>query len=611
MRRGLLAFNAAVIVATLSLSAAAAPRTAPPQGTFAVSRIPTAQRVLGLAVDPATNVVYTGGYGPARGDGSVTPIDGTTGAAGTPITVPGVPFSIAVDPVTDTIYAYGYDGLTAIDGATGTVLTTIALSYNGQVGVDPATDTVYAATALPNGTGTVTVIDGATNKTTATVSLGSATGIQSLAVNPATDTIYSGTETGSVYAIDGARDTVSASIQLGSNARVSSVAADTATGTVYAVDWGTNTVHPLNGRTLAAAPAIAGCPQHVAAAAADPAGGVVLVASDAVAYPSLADSTCVIDADTNTIIGTFPRGGVAAAPDATSGVTYIASWAPVTGIWVARPASTSEVSPMIYGFPTFAPATTFAVGVATSAPLEISALPTATLTETGRLPAGITMSAAGVFSGTPAADSAGTYPITVTAANGLGPASTAALTIIVNIAPKITSPAAVTFRTGTPGTFAVKATGSPAPAISAVDYPGWMSFTAGTSSATLAGTPPPGSGGVYPVYVWADNGSPVTARQRLMVTVDQPPTIIAAARIGFRIGRRGRYLISTTGYPVPRLAERGPLPRGLAFRTEPGGYAAIVGQPFRSDKGKRYLITITASNRIGHPVTRKITIVVG
>ncbi|MHB1430861.1 MAG: putative Ig domain-containing protein [Streptosporangiaceae bacterium] len=610
MRRGLLAFNAAVIVATLSLSAAAAPRPAPP-GTFAVSRIPTAQRVFGLAVDPATNIVYAGGYGPARGDGSVTPINGATGVAGTPITVPGVPFSIAVDPVTDTIYAYGYDGLTVIDGATGTALTTIALSYYGQVVVDPATDTVYAATALPNGTGTVTVIDGATDKVMATVPLGSATGGQSLAVNPATDTVYSGTETGSVYAIDGATNTVSASIHLGSNARVSSVAVDAAAGTVYAVDWGTNTVHPLSDATLAAAPAITGCPQHVAAAAADPAAGVVLVASDAVAYPSLADSTCVIDATTNTVIGTFPRGGAATAPDATSGVTYIASWAPVTGIWVARPSSTSELSPMIYGFPVMSSSTTFAVGVARSAPLEISALPTAKLTETGRLPAGVTMSAAGVFSGTPAAGTAGSYPITVTASNGFGPASTAALTIVVNIAPKITSPAAVTFRAGTPGTFTIQATGSPAPTISAVDYPSWMTFTSGTSAATLSGTPPPGSGGTDPVYVWADNGSPVTARQTLMVTVDEPPAIIAAARITFRTGRRGRYLIDTTGFPVPRLAEHGTLPRGLAFRTEPGGYAVITGQPFRSDRGKRYLITITASNRIGHPAVKKITIVVG
>ena len=608
MRRGLLAFNAAVVVGTLALSAAA--RMTPP-GIFAVSRIPTAQRVLGLAVDPATNVVYTGGYGPVQGTGSVTPINGSTGAAGVPITVPGLPLSIAVDPVTGAIYAYGHGGLTAVDGTTGAVLTTIALTFNGQVVVDPATDTVYAAATLPNGTGAVAVIDGATNKITATVPLGSATGTQSLAVNPATDTIYSGTESGSVYAIDGASDAVSASIRLGSAARISSVAADTATGTVYAVDWGTNEVRPLNGTTLAAAPAITGCPQHVTAAAADPAAGVVLVASDAVQHPSPADSTCVIDAATNTIVGTFPRGGLAAAFDASSGVTYIASWNPTTGIWVARPASTSELSPMIYGFPYDAPATTLAVGVATRTPLEVSALPTATLTETGRLPAGITMSAAGVFSGTPAAGTAGTYPITVTATNGFGPASTAALTIVVNIAPTITSPAAVTFRTGTPGTFAVRATGSPAPAISAVDYPGWMTFTPGTSAATLSGTPPPGSGGVDPVYVWADNGSPVTARQTLMVTVDEPPAIIAARRIAFRIGRRGRYLISSTGYPVPRLAERGPLPRGLAFRTEPGGHAAIVGQPFRSDQGRRYVITITASNRIGHPASRKITIVVG
>jgi len=58
---------------------------------------------------------------------------------------------------------------------------------------------------------------------------------------------------------------------------------------------------------------------------------------------------------------------------------------------------------------------------------------------------------------------------------------------------------------------------------------------------------------------------------------------------------------------VPVLRERGPLQRGLEFRVS-GRVAYIVGTPARSDAGKRYRITITASNGIGHKATRTVTI---
>src|SRR5262249_22130619 len=149
--------------------------------------------------------------------------------------------------------------------------------------------------------------------------------------------------------------------------------------------------------------------------------------------------------------GTFPRGGTTIAADPVTGAAYITAWFPAGNLWIATPSATDQLSPMDYGFgpSTFGDSsTTFAVGVPSSRSLLLSALPAATVTETGALPSGVTMSPSGVFSGTPAAGTTGTYPITVTASNGVGPDSTISLEIIVDIEPVITSPASATFQTG-------------------------------------------------------------------------------------------------------------------------------------------------------------------
>jgi Putative Ig domain len=125
--------------------------------------------------------------------------------------------------------------------------------------------------------------------------------------------------------------------------------------------------------------------------------------------------------------------------DPVTGAAFIAGWHPDNNIWVAKPSAADELSPMDYGFPVERPSATFAVGVPSSFALMLSALPAATITETEALPPGVTMSSSGVFSGTPAAGTVGTYPITVSASNGVGPDSDVSLEIVVDIAPRITS----------------------------------------------------------------------------------------------------------------------------------------------------------------------------
>ncbi|HTZ92596.1 MAG TPA: putative Ig domain-containing protein [Streptosporangiaceae bacterium] len=603
MKRRALAVSAVAIASAALLPGTLAQASV--TGGYTVSRVVVPSRVFAIAVDPSTGLAYAGGYGTARGEGSVWVINGASQAVEDSITVPGTPMSIAVDQATDTIYAASSSGLTVIDGATSSVITTITTASGGgfgQVAVDPATNTVYAT----GGTG-IAVIDGSTNSITATVDLPGTPGYTFLAVDAATDTVYSGSANGSLHAIDGATDTVTNSAELGATDHITAVAVDSTTGSLY-VAYDGDIVDVFSAATLAATTSIAGCDYHIVGLAADPTAGVVYATSDASTSAGAADSTCVIDAATNTVTETFPRGGVGVAADPVNGMAYIAAWYPLVDVWVAKPSATDELSPMDFGFSLDSPSATFAVGIPSSYPLNISALPAAILTETGALPAGVTMSPSGVFSGTPAAGTTGTYPITVSASNGVSPDSTVSLTVVVDIAPTITSPATATFQTGMQGSFTVQATGSPAPTVSAFDYGSWMTFTPGSSSGVLSGTPPPGSGGLESVYIEAQNGSGFTASQTLTITVNQPPAIAAASRLTFRVGRHVRYKISSTGFPAPVLSEHGSLPRGLTFRAGADGTALIVGKPARSDRGKRYRITIIASNHVGPAATKHVTI---
>jgi hypothetical protein len=75
---------------------------------------------------------------------------------------------------------------------------------------------------------------------------------------------------------------------------------------------------------------------------------------------------------------------------------------------------------------TSAPSTTFTAGRAGSFTVTATGYPAPTFSETGALPSGVTLSASGVLSGTPAAGTGGVYSITITASNGVGTNATQA-----------------------------------------------------------------------------------------------------------------------------------------------------------------------------------------
>ncbi|MEO6689606.1 MAG: putative Ig domain-containing protein, partial [Dokdonella sp.] len=255
---------------------------------------------------------------------------------------------------------------------------------------------------------------------------------------------------------------------------------------------------------------------------------------------------------------------------------------------------------------TSANTTTFTVGTAGSFTVTATGFPAPTLSESGALPTGVTFNAGtGVLSGTPAAGTGGSYPITFTATNGVGAPATQNFTLVVSQAPSITSVNATTFTVGAAGSFTVTATGSPAPALSESGaLPTGVTFNAGTG--VLSGTPAAGTGGTYPITFTATNGVGAPATQNFTLTVNQAAAITSANTTTFTVGTAGSFTVTATGFPAPTLSESGALPTGVTFNA---GTGVLSGTP-AAGTGGSYPITFTATNGVGAPATQNFTLVV-
>ncbi len=245
--------------------------------------------------------------------------------------------------------------------------------------------------------------------------------------------------------------------------------------------------------------------------------------------------------------------------------------------------------------------TSFTVGTAGSFTVTASGYPAATFSETGTLPSGVTLSAAGVLSGTPAAGTGGSYPITITAANGITPNATQSFTLTVNQAPAITSAANATFAVGTAGSFTVKATGYPAATFSETGtLPSGVTLSA---AGVLSGTPAAGTGGLYSITITASNGVGTNATQTFALTVNQAPAITSANSTIFVPNTAGSFTVTASGYPAPTFTETGVLPAGVTFSSA----GVLSGTPTVSGG---FPITITASNGISPNATQSFTLAV-
>ncbi len=146
------------------------------------------------------------------------------------IQVPNGGYGVGVNPKTDTIYESGVGTVSVINGATGKVTATIADSGKqpGDIAVDPTRNLVYVAN---EGSGTITVINGKTNKVRHTIKVGHDP--VSIAVNTKKDLVYvANTNSNTVSVINGRTDKVAHTVKVRHHPNY--VAVNVRTGTVYA-----------------------------------------------------------------------------------------------------------------------------------------------------------------------------------------------------------------------------------------------------------------------------------------------------------------------------------------------------------------------------------------
>jgi hypothetical protein len=200
--------------------------------------------------------------------------------------------------------------------------------------------------------------------------------------------------------------------------------------------------------------------------------------------------------------------------------------------------------------------------------------------------------------------------------NVAGTATTTAATLNVGTAPAFTSADNATFVVGQAGTFTATTTGTPSATIShtGAAFPAWLSLTDNNDgTATLAGTPPAGSGGSYTFTLKAANGFTPSASQIFTLFVDQSPVITSADHATFTTTSANTFAVTTTaGYPTATaITKTGALPSGVTLTDNGDGTATLAGTP-AVGTGGAYTITITATATGGaaSPATQSFTLTV-
>src|ERR1700722_12750126 len=163
--------------------------------------------------------------------------------------VQSAPLAVALNPTTGQIYVAnnGSGSVSVISGATETVVATIPVGTTpSAIAVDALTNTIYVANS---GSGSVSVISGATNAVIATVTVG--TTPSAIAVDPLASLVYvanSGTNNLSVIAE--ATNTVSATVPTGTNPVA--VAVNPQKHVIYVVNKGSGNVTVISGASSTA-----------------------------------------------------------------------------------------------------------------------------------------------------------------------------------------------------------------------------------------------------------------------------------------------------------------------------------------------------------------------
>jgi large repetitive protein len=249
----------------------------------------------------------------------------------------------------------------------------------------------------------------------------------------------------------------------------------------------------------------------------------------------------------------------------------------------------------------------------TADPVTIGAVghPPPRIRHTGRPPEGMHFSEAPngtelMIYGTPQKSAVGTYTIMLHAHSKAG-AVTEAFTVNVIKAPTLDKLQAT--RVVNEGAFInliITARGFTTPTLAETgSLPSGISFADhGDGTASITGTPAPGTSGTYPVTISATNPQGV-ASQSITLVVANAPSITSANTATAQVGNIFSFCFTATGFPAPIISKTGRLPDGIHLTANNRG---LTGTPFKGTQGD-YPITITAANHAG-ATTQQFTLVV-
>ena len=262
---------------------------------------------------------------------------------------------------------------------------------------------------------------------------------------------------------------------------------------------------------------------------------------------------------------------------------------------------------------TSAASATFTAGAAGSFKVMTTGSPIAAVTSTGTLPAGVTLvdngNGTATLAGTPASGASGTYPLTLTANNGIVPNALQTFTLTVDQGPVVTSnPGDQTVNAGSLVSFLAGASGVPSPTVQwQVSTDGGVTFTdiGGATSTTLSFSTVGAQNGNQFRGVFTNTvGSATTTAATL--TVDYAAKITSSLSGIATIGTPTQFTVTTTGNPRAALSASG-LPTWITFTGNGDGTGTISANPPSGSAGAT-AITITADNGIVGPDRETFTL---
>lgn len=195
----------------------------------------------GMVVDPGTDQILVGG----GGSNSYIWIDGASNLASQGY-IPGYASTngpLAVNPVTHKFYlaASGASDLAVFDSKTGSMSVITKVGVGSALAVNPATNTIYSAMG-----NTVYVVNGATNTVATTITIEST--VFAIVVNPVTNQIYVSEGAGNVTVINGASNAIVTTVNDPHGMYPYALAVNPVTNTVYAANRvNNNNITVING----------------------------------------------------------------------------------------------------------------------------------------------------------------------------------------------------------------------------------------------------------------------------------------------------------------------------------------------------------------------------